>query len=313
MSLVNTLKKRVIENKSSNLTLGWLINNFESFTINSNRNFSAGGDDGMPWHVKPIGELLFLMMVLQRNGLRTRKMAALSLKIKKEVDSFDWHQIAGFDPSSATPMAMIADFYKMNKWPLPYEWSYFENVQASGYLAGMDRVPYREMDLDYSLWRIGLVDDTDALVKAFSQTAFGRSQSLPKYSVDDIYSLTHAVFYLSDVGQRNVPELIGEALSSRLNATLVELALIMTRADNVDVLGEVLLNWLLLDIPRTGLNKTVFQAGLNRVLANMAPDGSVASTQYSYKRAIQGDAAFHELYHTTLVVTLLLHILGRKS
>ncbi len=269
-------------------------------------------DDSMPWRVKPLGELMFLVLVLQRHRIQVKRTRPLAEFVAREVERFDWHMLAGYDPSAATPLAMLADFAAIQVRTAPFERSHFENLLVTGYFNGMDRVPYRDMDLAYSLWRIGLEASPDVMEPMFAATAFGRKQHLARYSIDDIYSLTHALFYLTDIGQRPLDETLDPSLAGRLRRELVALTAIMIRADNVDVLGELLLNWMFCGLKADALEQKIFDAGVERVLGALTPSGALPSTHRSRRRALAGEAGFHELYHTTLVGALMFSLLDAR-
>ncbi|MFV2072661.1 MAG: hypothetical protein ACC742_08415 [Thermoanaerobaculales bacterium] len=285
----------------------WLEANRGNFRISRERT------DIMPWRVKPIGELIFLLTVLKGYGLRLRVLDELTRFALEEAATFDWQELAAFDPSAATPLAFIADFYALENRPAPFDMEYFEFLRKTEFFEGIDRLPYREMDVAYCYSRLGIPDQQGKLKMWFASTTFGRRQHLARYTIDDIYSLTHAIFYLTDVGLQPVAGTLDGVTVHRLQRELVALTAIMMRADNIDVLGELLLCWIFCGLAPTAFETTVFAAGLERVLAFASVEGAVAPRHRVRERANAAEATFGELYHTTLVAALLFSLAARRK
>ena len=300
--------RRVQMAKAAKMSIAWLCEHQAEFQIEQSEALARQRGDWMPWSIKPVGELMFLILALQRNGVEGRQTNVLKNFVRSEIEQFQWHALSAYDPSSATPLAMIFDFFSINKWRVPFEIEHFARLHKSGYFDGMDRVPYRTMDLNYSLWRMGLEPDFSTVSREFSETSFGLGVPIARYSIDDIYSLTHALFYLTDLGQKPLEGVIDAYTHTRLRRELLALTTVMVRADNVDVLGELLINWLFVGVAPKRADKVewaIFNAGLERVLNAVTPSGAVASTRRGYARSREGKTAFHEIYHTTLVAAML--------
>lgn len=313
MVILRGFLRRQVMQRRSLAALNWLESHGPSFRIDANASFAAtvAGAHALPWQVKPLTELLFLLLVFKRHGLHEKRLRELDEFVLQEAASFDWHALLAYDPSAATPLAMIADFFLLHGRPPPFETDHFDALLKMHYFLGVDRVPYRDMDLAYSLWRLGHTRAMDKVGLLFAETAFGKAQCLAKYSIDDIYSLTHAIFYLTDVGHRPLSETIDAKTEPRLRRDLIALTAIMLRADNCDVLGELLLGWRFCRLRAAPHEEEIFQAGVDRIIASMMSDGSVPSTARGRERALAGKASFGELYHTTLVSSLLLSMLER--
>jgi hypothetical protein len=255
---------------------------------------------------------MFLLSTLNRHGIHDKTLDCLNAGAVAEASQFDWHELAAYDASAATPLALVANFFASNGHAAPLGHDFFCFLNHIHFFEGMDRLPYREMDLAHSLSLVAGSDCEESLGEWFASTAFGRNQQITRYTIDDVYSLTHAVFYLTDMGMRDLDCYVTRAMAARLRAALWMLPAMMLRADNVDVLGELLLCWIFCRVDQSPLNDLVFDQAIHRVLAFATPEGAVAPTINSYHRAKSGNASFAELYHTTLVAALLLTLLARK-
>lgn len=189
---------------SADAGLNWLWHHRNQFLI------VDSGDKEMPWEVKSLVELAFLLTVLHRHDLTCKRSRQLTEFVAQAAQDFDWHELAAFDPSAATVIATIGWFCDVSGVKRPFENDYLNYLVHVCFFDGMDRLPYRQMDLAYNLAGIGIPDYEHTLIPCFHQTAFGQSQPIVRYSVGDIYSLTHTIFYITDTGLHPLPsELTG--------------------------------------------------------------------------------------------------------
>ncbi len=286
--------------------LGWLSRHESDFQI------SRVSAEAVPWQVKPLAELMFLLTALKRHGVCGPSLERLSAAALAEGNNFDWHEFAAYDPSAATGMALVADFFHSFNRPAPFDDRFFRFLHQIEYFEGMDRMPYRDMDFAYNLGRIVSPDYEKDMPMWFGSTAFGRRQHIVRYTIDDVYSLTHAVFYLTDLGLRTTESLLDSPTAARLRAELTTLTCVMLRADNTDVLGELLLCWLFCGIESIGLNRVIFDLALHQMMAAVTGDGAVAPSAHIFHQARAGEASFKQLYHTTLVGAFLFTLLGNR-
>ena len=255
----------------SRRTVEWLCEHERDFVI------SRVAGDAVPWQVKPLAELMFLLTALQRHGLRSAALRRLSDTALAEAGKFDWHELAAYDPSAATGMALTADFFRSQQRPAPFDERFFTFLNRLGYFEGMDRLPFRDMDLAYNLSRVVSSEFEKDIPIWFRSTAFGRRQHIVRYTIDDVYSLTHAVFYLTDLGLQPPEKLLDTGTAARLRDELTTLTAAFLRADNTDVLGELLLCWLFCGVERAGLNRVIFRHGMRQMMAAVV-EGAVAPT-----------------------------------
>lgn len=307
MRYLTTLLKKREYHKRAVKGLDWLWTHREGFQITPSPN------DDLPWQVKPLAELMFLLTVFRRNEFEFPLSDQLGQYAMDVADGFDWHQMAAFDPSAATPLALVAKFYETESRPVPFEEAYFHFLSDIRFFEGMDRLPYRQMDFAYSMGLIGINDHAARMPVFFANTAFGRGQHLARYSIGDLYSLTHAIFYLTDVGREPTARMLDPETNQRMREHLISLTALMVRGDNVDVLGELLLCCLMCGIDLQGVNGLIFQWALQSLESWYVSDGSLPPTQAKAVKAKNGTATFAEMYHTTLVSILLNSFLTKAN
>lgn len=305
-SVEAALAKRRIRSAADD-ALEWLWSNKRGFeTANATANERL-------WQIKPLTELILLLIFFRKHAIRSEALQRLTEVALQLASEFDWHEYAAYDPSTATPLVLVESFFVSEGQLLPLERSFVSFLKQIKYFDGADRLPYREMDYRYCLGLTGSSKQEETLTAWFSYTAFGRNQHVARYNIDDLYSLTHAVFYLTDVGLRTETNFLAADTARRLKKEIVESTVIMLRVGNIDLLAELMLCWLFCRIPKLGARQIIFDAAVERILASRTTDGAVAPTPEVYERTAKSKGSFDDLYHTTLVAALLFALLLKNT
>ncbi|MDV6316269.1 DUF6895 family protein [Idiomarina sp. HP20-50] len=303
---MNSIKKKVLafyigsKKRGLRRCLVWLFTNMSKFSIEKDIK------SDVPWQVKPVGELVFLLSALHKAGFSSKETERLSSFCIDETKTFDWHELSAYDPSIVTVIFSLHEFYNIKGCQIPWESDYIKMLRQISFFEAMDRVPYREMDHIHSLSLIDKDVDLTELIQWFDDTSFGQNQNIARYTIDDMYSLTHALFYITNMGTRPVTALLKEEVISRIHQVLISLAVSIARADNTDVLGEVLLCWIYTDVAKNERNAMIFDSLLRHILKFQTKRGAIAPNLRTFNRNQGHEENFFDLYHTTLVSTLLL-------
>lgn len=173
------------------------------------------------------------------------------------------------------------------------------------YVQGIERPPFRTMDLRYSLDRVHASHQLPSLMELYKATLLAHNPQLPALDSSDIYSITHTIFYLTDMGQSLPGDLDPAELSHIrwVNRTLLGM---YVRSSDLDILGELIMCQYQLQDPPTAATTAAWQ----RLFHGQDSSGFVPSPTFSRKklRTLQGAAAetylFKNSYHTTLVAAM---------
>ncbi len=172
-------------------------------------------------------------------------------------------------------------------------------VRLNGYPRIMEKTPFQELGSQHRLWKAGLRAKPPTLGATFRATSFGRGQNPIYLSVPEAYSITHTLFYVTDICGPPV----NMSLADRHRATdLVGTLLIhYWRKRDWDLSGELLLNLVALDQWDTPLFQTAFDA----LLKAQRDDGAVPGPQFMNLTQPNRKVSFDNCYHTTLVAMFL--------
>jgi hypothetical protein len=310
---VNGIMVEQVESNRLARTLDWHIQHIENYQPYCAEHRYRQDKDTLAWRSKPLCELIFLVLILHRQRLTSPEFIALEQHALRSACGFEWEALMAEDPSSSVCVAMAMDLFALHAVPMPALFAQFRRARSVGYFHSVLRIPFRDMDYQYMMSKVVSESDYVALEAGFAMTAFGLGKNPCSYSVNDIYSLTHALFYLTDMGAIELDRRTLGVADGRLQRTLMILVTMMLRGDNNDVLGELLICIRICRLPLRVVEQRFCSAAMEKVLAGMAPDGCVPSSARSIERAAGGNAKFLEVYHTTLVVSILLGLGGEQG
>ncbi|UZN03619.1 DUF6895 family protein [Cellulomonas sp. S1-8] len=183
-----------------------------------------------------------------------------------------------------------------------------ERAVRGRYATAFERVPYRHLDLLHTLELADLPHDAPGLDVALPLTVLACDPNVLELTTADTYAVTHAVFYASDFGCRDVTWPAGTDAARAADLLRACLALARARED-ADLVGELLMCLTCLGAAPTPADDDA-RAWLR---AWQEPDGRVEGPQGVVPaRLTQADPAWSRwatAYHTTIVAALedLLH------
>jgi len=90
----------------SGLTLDWLWKHAEEFGVS----LQPEAGNALLWQVKHIVELMTMLTTLANHDIRGGIISKLTERALTHGAEFDWHQLAAYDASAATVVAIVADF-----------------------------------------------------------------------------------------------------------------------------------------------------------------------------------------------------------
>lgn len=241
---------------------------------------------------KPFIELLFLWHLLpQRFKKNNKALEELKAFIDQELSQLDLTPIAAM-PAALSALAIIEQYYQdQGESHLKPQLSCL--AQEHYPLLVKERVPYRLLDVAYSLEAVGVAHHFGSLTSRYEETVLSKGLPIFYFSPAAMYSLTHTLFYLTDMGRRaTLPQTIPELcflLRTLLGDRLLE--------QDFDILSE-----LILDVYFLGLEQDftdLFDLAFAEIVKAQQEDGSFPPPLPS--KATDCKGKFRDHYHTTLV------------
>lgn len=260
--------------------------------------------------IKPFSELVFLCNYLLRDATwrsdaRVKEMARFS---QTALSADEISGLAHHDPGGIIMLAYVAQLERLTGRSTHPEADHVQGQLRRMVASGMPdllhraRVPFRVLDLRYSLDVAGIESYLPSLSALYSQTAAAKAPNLVYLSEADMYSITHTIFYLTDMGHRSSDD-VAPTSNHHLCRLVRHLLGIVVRQRNFDLAAEFLMCHHFL---RMSLS-TVSLAAWQILLSAQHADGAFPSPTFDpveigdlppQKQEAYG---FLHRYHTTLV------------
>jgi hypothetical protein len=186
--------------------------------------------------------------------------------------------------------------------------SYDEIIQRildQGYATAVEQIPFRGMDLRHMLDKGGFKHNVPSFNQLYQMSLLAKTPSVIYLTNEDVYCITHTLFYLGDFGLRPIDVIPEEQLPTIhwMIDTLLGIYLCMK---DWDLVAELLLccqclRW---------YSSIIFSIAFNALLDAQLLDGSVPGPMFSKDEMQNLDESerkiycFNQNYHTTLVSAL---------
>lgn len=164
-------------------------------------------------------------------------------------------------------------------------------------------LPFRELDRLYFLRQSGLFQRNQDQSELYKNTLLSRASGLVYLSDQDVYHITHSIFYLTDFGLSSFP--FGFAETKRVGLLVQGLILHYCRRKHWDILGELLINAVGLGLR----GDEIYSASARRFLESGRRGAFMPGPALSPRRRVAAKISpsaarkryFATHYHTTLV------------
>lgn len=285
-------------NKQIQRGLSYIISNIKNFNVD----FNMDADEG----VKPFIELVFLFNIINKNKSVERKYVKIEKYIDKEIEKTPFSKELKENVLGIAGLSILEE-YLQSKNMSKYKKVLQEIVEENNIDELIERTPFRELDMKYSLNKAGIQDNLPSYDDIFKNTVLGTNLPLIYYSTTSAYSVTHTIFYITDMGENyNISSEI-----SNIEYLLTYLIGMYINNDDLDVLAEVLLCVLFLDLYESINTKGLFDFAITYILKKQKRDGSFPAPNCSNSNSKK--QRFKEDYHTTLVCIGVLKCLFDKK
>ncbi len=179
-----------------------------------------------------------------------------------------------------------------------------------GYVSAAERIATRDLDFIHSLQKLGLESRGASAAEVYARSLLAQHPPLYPLTTDDIYAITHVIFFVSDFGR--VSGCFSPADTDYLRTALPRLLQYCLRKGNWDLAGELMICLQAADLTAV----PDYRQALELLLAAQEDDGSFAgpvgdqqgrawaAAQVAHQNSDQTWRRFHDNYHTTLVALI---------
>lgn len=289
--------------------LAWLCDQKHLFSPNYTSSLCYQLLINPAFEIKPSTELVFLWNLLKctdwYEDVRVRTLGNFIASWQPE----DVLAMAQNTPGGIMLLANLAFFESIKTKGRSSRYrTALEKMLRQGILCsvGNSIAPFRLLDIAYSLGRVGVAYELPNWHELYVQTIAAKAKGLAYLSNYDLYSITHTIFYLTDMGQRTADDVI-QGSSQRLCELVQKLLGVVLRDKDWDLTAEFLLCWSFLGIP---LNSVMCEVAWQQLVLAQLADGAVPSPSFDPAAEDQNKGnvtlsetgyRFFNCYHTTLV------------
>jgi hypothetical protein len=175
-----------------------------------------------------------------------------------------------------------------------------QNVVQESNACVIERVPYRQLELRHILDVGGFDHNLPSYKELWSLTLLANRPNLMFLSNNDIYSITHALFYVTDFAVQKIG-FLGALDIGVIHSTICHLLGVCIRRENWDLTAELLVAEKCLG--RTSRYSVI---GWRYLWESQETDGRVEGPQSAHpaNEVRDGESVFEACYHTTLVAAI---------
>ncbi len=272
----------------------WVTRNLRKFTP-----LPAGEIEGR--QLKRFSELAFVCACLRRPAPPGGSSAAILAEaarwqnfVRDRVEETTYREAVRKTPALAYPLLFPYLQLRAGGYRSSYHDVSLARLMESRHPMMQELLPYRRLERDLVLWNAGLAAEP-AWDELYEETILARCRRLSFLDIGDMYSITHTVFYLSDMGRRPLAD---HGQIGRIASILDNLVIHSWRLGDWDLLCELLLALRLIGRP------TALREPWQAAASAFRPEGSLPSGTEQVDAGRRGNEFAHA-YHTTLVGVLL--------
>ncbi|PFW75847.1 hypothetical protein COL23_13530 [Priestia aryabhattai] len=274
------------------LSLDWIIDNLDMFCPVQENKVNQ-------FNLKAFAELSMAYAYLSECGIPqlNKQVDILSNFMLKNLNNRNFAQMPRRIPTDAYNYLFPYFMLRTTDCQLPY---YEETLQKLGKWMNplmSEIIPYRKLEQEFMLWKAKYYHDEPDWELLSKKTLLGY-MPCPLYLEEDrTYAITHALFYLTDLGKKPLGL---QYIDEKELTTLLEYLLVhYLRIGNWDIVGELLINLNSLN----QFDSYIYKEAAKVFESNWLDNGSIPPKRIINKEPIQEsrEEKFKERYHTTLV------------
>lgn len=284
---LQTISKKIFNNAEK-----WLEKNIEYFDLTIRRNTATE-----ELQFKAFIELLFMMDMFYPQKLFDDKTSNRIINLEKKViNNVSFTSYFFSDPTLISGIQEITHFNNNYAVTQTNELQHFKNMIHAKIDILAQRTPYRLLDATYSMYKAGVKTNLNSRKYYYDLTVLPQRNFNYLYLSDSsAYSITHSLFYITDMG-REKPTFLNY---TSINKILANMIVFYSCKNNMDIMGESLLSMYFID--KQLVNKNIALSSLKLIDKNQSKYGYIYSPRHLEDTNLSEEEIFFENYHTTMV------------
>lgn len=278
----------------------WLIKNLKYF--DPKKDSKIANDK---YRVKAFTELIFIQnMFYPKRIFKDKNQNIINKFVLESIKNFSYYEYVLKNPEMLSLLPTVIEFLLNHK---SYQFKDYQKVKkliALNYDTLIDRTAFRKLDLIYSFGKIGIITNLGSLDSVYSSTLLAKAGNSFYYSNIDAYSITHTIFYMTDMGRKENLSLQSKEILDLL-LKLIELFLLK---DNMDILAELLICVKMLNFRPTDEQKYLLNLAVKVLMKHQQSTGMFLGPGINSAVRYNAEKNFRLNYHTTMVAMGALYL-----
>jgi hypothetical protein len=273
---------------------------------------------------KPFAELVFLCIEQIRllNGCKKHDLGLrkhlneVVAFISELIKTYDFPAIFWNDPEALPAFALLPKFASLVGLPTGRLVTELNSFVTEGYGLAMERLPFRYLDLRYTMDYSGITHNLPDIAQLYTYSIAARRPIIPYLHREDLYAITHTIFYVTDMGHQPIEETAAASDADHLRWLVQTLMGMMLWEDDLDLMGEFLMCARFLSCSWN----YIIESSWKRIAKRQRESGVIPGPTFNEQDANDLDDKklseyeFVHSYHTTLVTILAaLHWLREEA
>jgi hypothetical protein len=279
--------------------LDWVTANLDTFDPNT-----PGLFPDPHFRFKVFIELVYVWNQLLRvpELAHESRLQQVATHIQQVEATYDVAGMVRAEAAALTSLALMAEFCERRGGSGAVYRTELDRFVAAGFTGGMERLPFRRLDKRYYLDLLSVQGELPDLRALYRRTPAGLHAALPTLTIADMYSITHTIMYLTDMGRRSVEEIVPEDADYLRWLTTTLLGLVV-REGELDLMLEFLICAAWLQCPPSVIRDEAWRLAV----AHQLPDGLIPPQtrtlrQWQQREVPPSRSEYVGLcYHTTIV------------
>jgi len=250
-------------------------------------------------------ELIFLSNYLIRTNLlnNNNNFNNILLFIDKELESWNYTDTILRDLDGISGIGVIGEYQKIRGLDNKKTQFIINKIEFLSIEKQLEKIPFRKMDMFYSLHQTEESKYTvKDIGKLYPNTFLGKHCNIFYINNNSTYSITHTLFYLTDMGNQLLNNFETELIS--IQHTLKILISFYIKQNNLDILSELLmcLNFINKNFNQIDKDTTaLLELSYKKISEQQHQSGLVPPPLENFHLLKDSREIFLQAYHTTLV------------
>ncbi|EPN3648798.1 DUF6895 family protein [Enterococcus faecium] len=264
----------------------YLTNNINLFNVATN---SFTNEE-----IKPFIELVFCYNLLPDSHLHNEEYRKINRYIRGVIQTGDFENKFIHNLNAISGICILEEFLLKNDESL-FKGLLVDYIENKKIDLQLKRTPFRLMDMKYSINKAGVKDNLPSIFKIFEETILGKQLSPYYLTPMSIYSVTHTIFYMTDMGRKSKYNHILLQNKEYFKILIYDSII----RNDLDILAELILCCYFLKLNLNEDFASLIKLSIDFIKDSQDYDGSFpAPLDHNYFSKIK---RFKERYHTTLV------------